>query len=122
MAGEIIALEKNGSRMNFAFLYTIPPAYRIEIGGTGTTGTYPVPTPTFGLSAELLAVLTSAEKDKLDSGEAVIRPTSFDLTPGQTKAQVIADAQSLYADQAQIALEEYTSRYAYIGLRIDKAV
>ena len=120
MANEIIALEKNGNTQTFAFLYAIPPEQRIEIGGVGTTGQYPVMSPTLGIDTVLLLVLTQAEKDALDAGEAVIRNKSFAIPPGSTDAQVLGWAQQVYANETAPALAEYQERYQYIGRRFDK--
>ena len=122
MANEIIALEKSGTQQSFAFLYTIPEAKRIEIGGEGTTGQFPVMTPTAGLSDVLLLVLDQAEKDALDAGQSVIRNKSFAIPVGTSDAAVLASAQQIYANEAAPALAAYEERYQYIGRRFDKAV
>ena len=120
MASEIIALEKSRNNQHFAFYYAIPAGTRIEIGGTGTTGMYPVMSPTSGMNDELLMVLTTAEKDALDAGEAVVKMVSLAMLPNWTPADVLDNAQQLYAAYAGTALADYESRYEYIGLRFDK--
>jgi len=119
VAQEIIALDRNGTNQQFAFLYAIPPAQRIEIGGTGTTGKFPVLTPTSGMDENLILVLTTAEKSALDAGEAVLMRRSLDISDTSTDAQVLAAAQDFYATTAPIALAEYRTRFKYIGRRFD---
>jgi len=119
MADEIIALERSGTTQQFAFLYTVPPAKRIEIGGVGTTGQYPVLSPTSGMDETLLLVLSTAEKDALDAGEALLMRRSLDMGEGASDADVLAAAQDFYAHTAPIALAEYETRFRYIGRRFD---
>ena len=120
MANEIIVMERGGSAYSFYFLYTIPVASRIEIGGPSTTGQYPVLTPSADLPDAVKLVLLQAEKDALDAGEAVIRTVSIPVADDANDAAVLATAQAHYTSNAAPALSEYTRRYKYIGRRFDK--
>ena len=121
MANEIIVMERGNGAFSMYFLYAIPANARIEIGGTGTTGQYPVLTPSDGLPIAVQLVLTQAEKDSLDAGESVAKQLSLNIPDGYSDAQVLAAAQQTYSGNAPIALEEYTHRYKYIGRRFNKA-
>ena len=92
---------------------------RIEIGGTGTTGKYPVISPATGLPESLLLVLTQAEQDALNAGEAYIVSKSLNLVEGTTDAQVLQYVQQLYANNQAEALAHYQHRFQYIGRRFD---
>ena len=119
MANEIIVMERSNGKYSFHFMYPIPVADRIEIGGTGTTGAYPVltPAPTEGT---LSLVLTQAEKDAMDAGEAVLKAQTLPIPDGATDAEVLAIARGAYEDFAPGALADYKRRYKYIGRRFDK--
>ncbi len=119
MANEIIVMERGNGRYSFYFLYPISVANRIEIGGTGTTGQFPVLTPTSGLPDEVNLVLTQAEKDAIDAGESVCLSKQIAILDGSTDAEVLAAAQGVYQANAAEALTDYTRRFKYIGRRFD---
>jgi len=121
MAGEIIIGERRNGEFSCHFLYSIPANDRIEIGGYGTTGEYPVLTPTSGMDATVLAVLTQAEKDALDAGESVLLNVALPIPEDATDQEVLALMRDYYSGQAQDQLDKYTHRYKYIGRRFDKA-
>lgn len=120
MANEIIVLERNGQQQQFAFYYPIPAENRIEIGGESTTGQYPVLSPTSGMSATLLLVLTQPEKDALDAGEAAVVLRSYDIAVGTPPAQVLTYARQMYLAEAPALLAEYLRKFEFVGLRYDK--
>ena len=120
MANEIIVGERGNGSFQFFFLYTIPPAKLIEIGGTGTTGKYPVLTPTSNLPEYVLDVLTAAEEDSLNAGEKLCWSESVQVADSMTDAEILALAQDLYTSFGVTALAKYAHRYKYIGRRFDK--
>ncbi len=119
VANEIIVFERTNSAYQFYFLYTVPVAQRIEIGGTGATGQYPVLTPSSDLPDAVALVLTLAEKTALDAGEAVIKFVAIPVADDASDADVLATARTNYAAYAPLALAEYQRRYKYIGRRFD---
>jgi hypothetical protein len=120
VANEIIVMERGNGAYSFYFFYAIPVASRIEVGGTGTTGQYPVLTPTSGLPDAVNLVLTQGEKDALDAGEAVLLAKNIAIPDGSNDAEVLALARGVYAANAATALADYTRRFKYIGRRFDK--
>ena len=119
MSNEIIVMERGNGNINVYLLYPIPAGIRIEIGGTGTTGKYPVISPATGLPESLLLVLTQAEQDALNAGESYIVSKSLNLIEGTTDAQVLTYVQQLYASNQAEALAHYQHRFQYIGRRFD---
>jgi len=120
MANEIIALERGNGKQDFVFLYAIPPAKLIEIGGDSTTGKYPVPTPApDDVTDALYIVLTEAERTSLDAGESLIRRKSWVIPDGQSDADLLAQAQAFYTSEGPEILEWYETKYKYIGKRFD---
>ena len=121
MANEIIVGERGNGSFQFFFLYAVPPASLIEIGGTGTTGKYPVLTPTSSIPEYILDVLTVGEKASLDAGETVLRSESVQVADTITDQEILALAQDLYASFGPTALAKYAHRFKYIGRRFSKA-
>ena len=119
MASEIIIGERGNGSVTVHLLYAIPANKRIEIGGTGTTGKYPVISPTSGFPDHVLDVLTQGEKDALDAGEAYLKSKSLNVIEGTTDAQLLTYVRQLYANNAAEALEDYEHRFQYIGRRFD---
>ncbi len=120
MANEIIALHRGNGKQEFVFLYAIPPAKRIEIGGSGTTGKHPVPTPApTDADDPLYIVLTADERTALDAGEALTLRKSWVIPDGQSDADLLAQAQAFYTSEAPDILDWYETKYKYIGRRFD---
>ena len=119
MASEIIVMERGNGSFSMYFLYAIPAASRIEIGGVGVTSQYPVLTPSSGLPTALSLVLSQTEKDALDAGEAVLVSKQIAIPDDTPDAKVLSLAQGVYAANASQALADYTHRFKYIGRRFD---
>ena len=118
MAGEIIGGERHNNRRTAFYYYEVPTEELVDIGSTGT---HPVPSPTEDLPQDILLVLTTDEKTKLDAGESILFRRSVTIPYGTPDAEVVAELRGLYAKYGPRALAEYISRYEYIGTRIDKA-
>jgi len=127
MADEIIALERHpvgatSMRQDFAFLYAIPSGDLVEIGGTGTSGKYPVMTPApTDADDPLYIVLTQQERADLDAGTHVLYRDNVTVLNSANDAAILAILEGLYGTFGPIELQKYKDRYEYIGRRFDKA-
>ena len=120
MANEIIALERVGGSISYAYLIPIPAEKLVEIGGDGTTGLHPVYSASADAPEFAQAVLTQPEKDALDLGTSALIVQTLEVGDAMTNGELLALAREHYTRVAQEALAAYEVRYAFVGLRFDK--
>ncbi len=110
MANEITALDRGSSGNLSAVLYYPIPA-NIKVDGV-------VHSPSEGLP--MPGVFTQAEKDALDSGDAMFHVVRVGMADGASSSTVLAELRAKYAALETKFKAEYTRRYEFAGQRFNK--
>jgi len=116
MANEITKLDGDGGlHANLLFLYPLTP-----ITYTGSSGTVTVvPTPSVDLPLIASNILGAAEIAALDNGSAAFEVVTMVVDDAKTNAQLLADAQALYAKRMADYIERLTRKYNRVGQRFN---
>ena len=112
MANEITALEQHGINLSLLFLY--PIASPKQVGGVNV-----VPTPSSDMPSLASLAITQPEKDSLDAGDAAWETHDLRIVVGATAGQLLAAAQSLYAEKKAAFLAAYAARLVWAGTRVN---
>lgn len=120
MAGEIIKLDGNGINRRFIFLYQISPRKTYTVQGGSTNDIVPTPQPEAGsLQSD---VLTTQQKNDLDTGDlgyeiVTIRINSTDLADDLVLIPLL---QAEYAAKKAAFLASIDLKFARTGDKFDE--
>lgn len=118
MANEIIKLGGDGGvNANLLFLYPIvsPITYPDQNSAPITI----VPSPSSELTTMELNILTTAEKVSLDGGTLAFERVTMLVADSKTNAQLLADAQALYALKFAAYIAKLNRAYNRAGQRFN---